>query len=324
MNNGARFLKYRMEQFLKEVLQDLSLQPKRLNPKYFYDEAGDKLFQQIMNCTEYYPTNCELEIFKEKTVDLATVLKNGFDDFDLIEMGAGDATKSSFLLQELVRQNVTFTYMPIDISATMIDHLENTLSDKITGLKVKGLNGEYFKMLKHANQISKKKKVILFLGGNIGNFEVAEANEFCSQLKSYLQPEDLVLIGFDLKKHPRIIRAAYNDKEGLTKEFNLNLLRRINRELGADFVTTQFEHYPSYDPATGECRSYLISLKDQVVHLADQEIYFKENEFISMEISQKYSVEETDAMALQAGFVPVKHFLDSKQWFLDAVWQVEG
>ena len=310
-----------MDQFLKEVLEDLSKKPKRLNPKYFYDEAGDKLFQQIMNSKEYYPTNCELEIFQEKTEDLAMVLKNGFDDFDLIEMGAGDATKSRYLLKELLRQKVTFTYMPIDISTTMIEHLESTLEDEIKGLKVEGLNGEYFEMLKYVNTISRKKKVILFLGGNIGNFEVAEANVFCRQLKSYLQPGDLVLIGFDLKKHPRIIRAAYNDKEGFTKEFNLNLLRRINRELGADFEIGQFEHYPSYDPATGECRSYLISLKDQVVHLNGHKIIFTKNEFISMEISQKYSLEETDQMALRSEFIPIKHFLDSKRWFLDAVWQ---
>lgn len=310
-----------MDQFLKEVIEGLSRKPKRLNSKYFYDEAGDKLFQQIMNSKEYYPTNCELEIFQEKTEDLATVLKNGFDDFDFIEMGAGDATKSSYLLKELVRQKVTFTYRPIDISTTMIEHLESTLEDEIEGLKVEGLNGEYFEMLKHVNTISKKKKVILFLGGNIGNFEVMDANAFCRQLKSYLQPGDLVLIGFDLKKHPRIIRAAYNDREGFTKEFNLNLLRRINRELGADFEIDQFEHYPSYDPATGECRSYLISLKDQVVHLDGRKIIFVKNEFISMEISQKYSLEETDQMALRSGFIPIKHFQDSKRWFLDTVWQ---
>jgi L-histidine N-alpha-methyltransferase len=310
-----------MEQFLKEVLQDLSQHPKRLHSKYFYDEAGDKLFQKIMNCEEYYPTNCEMEIFKQKTSDLAKVLKNGFDDFDLIELGAGDATKSSYLLQELVNAKVAFTYMPIDISSNMIDYLENTLPAKIKGLKVHGLRGEYFEMLKRANKISNKKKVILFLGGNIGNFEIPEADRFCRQLKASLQPGDLVLIGFDLKKNPRIIRAAYNDREGYTRDFNLNLLRRINRELGGDFVISQFEHYPSYDPATGSCKSYLISLQQQVLHLADQEIHFKENEYIFMEISQKYSVEETDQMAQRSEFTPIKHFLDSKHWFLDTVWQ---
>eukprot|EP01132_Coremiostelium_polycephalum_P018151 gene18151-21660_t len=182
-----------------------------------------------MNCEEYYPTDCELEIFKGHAPELAAVLRNGLDDFDLIEMGAGDATKSSYLLQELVQQKATFTYMPIDISSGMIRHLENVLPDQINGLKVLGLNGEYFDMLAHAYRLSSKRKVIMFLGGNIGNFEKADAYDFCRKLRSYLQPGDLVLAGFDLKKHPAVIRAAYNDQQGLTRAFNLNLLNRINR-----------------------------------------------------------------------------------------------
>ena len=311
-----------MEQFLKEVIQDLSAQPKQLNSKYFYDEAGSRLFQQIMNCEEYYPTDCELEIFKEKTAELATVLKNGFNDFDLIELGAGDATKSSYLLRELVETGVTFTYRPIDISGSMIDQLERDLPENIKGLQVKGLCGDYFDMLDQANQLSDKKKVILFMGGNIGNFEVDDALAFCEKLKRYLNSGDLVLIGFDLKKHPRVIRAAYNDKEGFTKAFNLNLLHRINRELGGNFNVDQFEHYPSYDPATGACRSYLISLKDQEVNIGDRTFQFKHDEYITMEISQKYAVEETEEMALKAGYEPVKHFTDQKNWFLDTVWKV--
>jgi L-histidine N-alpha-methyltransferase len=311
-----------MEQFLKDVIQDLSGQPKRLNSKYFYDEAGSRLFQQIMNCEEYYPTDCELEIFKEKTAELATVLKNGFDDFDLIELGAGDATKSSYLLKELVNTGVTFTYRPIDISGSMIDQLEKELPEKIQGLRVKGLCGDYFDMLDQTNQLSDKKKVILFMGGNIGNFEVETAIAFCENLRRYLNPGDLVLIGFDLRKHPRVIRAAYNDRDGFTKAFNLNLLHRINRELGGDFDVEQFEHYPSYDPGTGACRSYLISLKDQVVNVAGHEFLFKNNEYISMEISQKYYINETEELALKAGYLPVQHFTDQKNWFLDTVWKV--
>jgi L-histidine N-alpha-methyltransferase len=311
-----------MEQFLKEVIQDLSAQPKQLNSKYFYDEAGSRLFQQIMSCEEYYPTNCELEIFKNKATELATVLKDGFDDFDLIELGAGDATKSSYLLKELVERGVKFTYRPIDISGSMIDQLEKVLPQNIKGLQVKGLRGDYFDMLDESNQLSAKKKVILFMGGNIGNFEVDVALEFCKNLKSYLQAGDLVLIGFDLKKNPSVIRAAYNDRAGYTKAFNLNLLHRINRELGGNFVVDQFEHYPSYDPATGACRSYLISLQDQVVKIRDKEFFFKSNEFIAMEISQKYAIVETEEMALKAGYLPVQHFTDDKNWFLDTVWKV--
>lgn len=310
-----------MSKFLQEVLHGLSSTPKHLQSKYFYDEAGDKLFQQIMDSDEYYPTNCEMEIFKEQTPNLAETLKNGFNFFDLVELGAGDATKSSYLLKQLIEEKANFSYLPIDISSHIIDDLEKNLPQQIPGLQVKGLNGEYFEMLKKATQISSKRKVVLFMGANIGNMPVEEAHKFCNKLREHLSKEDLLLIGFDLKKHPRIIRAAYNDAQGYTKEFNLNLLRRINRELGANFNVEAFDHYPSYDPQTGSCKSYLISLKKQLVLIEGNEIQFEENEYILMEISQKYSVSETEHMAQKASFKPVKHFFDSKNWFLDTVWQ---
>ncbi|WP_442588020.1 L-histidine N(alpha)-methyltransferase [Pedobacter sp. AW31-3R] len=310
-----------MDQFLKEVLHDLSETPKRLNSKYFYDEKGDKLFQEIMNCPEYYPTDCEMEIFRERTGDLAVTLKNGFNTFDLVELGAGDATKSSYLLKELMDMQVDFTYMPIDISSGMVDYLEQELPRKIDGLKVQGLNGEYFEMLEKANEISGRKKVVLMLGGNIGNETPENALAFCRNIRSVLQEGDLVLVGFDLKKNPGIVLSAYNDAAGFTRDFNLNLLQRINTELGGNFDRTQFEHYPTYDPASGACKSYLISKKDQVVTISGQQFHFQESEFIYMEISQKYSVEETEQMAGISGFKTVNHFFDHKKWFVDTVWQ---
>ena len=310
-----------MNQFLKEVLHDLSQPQKTLNAKYFYDGKGDKLFQEIMNCPEYYPTNCEKEIFTERFKDLAVTLKNGFNTFDLVEMGAGDATKSSYLLKELVDTQVDFTYMPIDISSTMIAHLEQSLPAKIEGLKVKGLNGEYFDMLEKANRISSRKKVVMLLGGNIGNETPENAVEFCRKIRAALQEGDLVLIGFDLKKNPHTILAAYNDAAGFTRDFNLNLLHRINDELGGDFKVSQFQHYPNYDPITGACKSYLVSKKNQKVNIADQTFQFHENEVIYMEISQKYSIQEIEEMAKISGFKTVTHFYDHKKWFVDTVWQ---
>lgn len=310
-----------MDQFLKEVLSDLSKTLKTLNSKYFYDGKGDKLFQEIMNCPEYYPTDCEMEIFRERTKDLAVTLKNGFNTFDLVEMGAGDATKSSYLLKELMDMKADFTYMPIDISSSMIAHLEQVLPEKIEGLKVEGLNGEYFEMLEKANQISSRKKVVMLLGGNIGNETPENALEFCRKIRAALQEGDLVLVGFDLRKNPRIILAAYNDAAGFTRDFNLNLLHRINHELGGNFDIQQFEHYPTYDPATGACKSYLISLIEQEVTIKGHTFKFKENEFIHMEISQKYSVEEIATMAEATGFKTLTHFSDHKNWFVDTVWQ---
>lgn len=310
-----------MNQFLREVLNDLNQTPKCLNSKYFYDEIGDRIFQQIMDCPEYYPTNCEKEIFQINRKELAVALKNGFADFDLIELGAGDATKSSFLLQELVDMGADFTYMPIDISSSMVDHLNARLPMDIPGLKVHGLNGEYFEMLKKANVISTKRKVVLMLGGNLGNETPENAVLFCKQIRASLNTGDLVLVGFDLKKHPKTILAAYNDAAGFTRDFNLNLLERINRELGGDFKSSAFEHYPCYDPATGACKSYLISREEQLVHIGGESFLFREHEVIHMEISQKYSVHQTEDIAWETGFKPVQHFYDHKKWFLDTVWQ---
>jgi len=311
-----------MNNFLTEVLQDLGAKPKSLRSKYFYDDIGDDLFQQIMHCPEYYPTRCEAEILRSKADVIAETLRNGFDQFDLIELGAGDATKTSYILQEFVRKQVNMTYMPVDISSSMIDFLSTTLPERIPGLKVQALNGEYFEMVDEANRRSSNHKAVLFLGGNLGNMPPEEALEFCKKLASSLQKGDLVLIGFDLKKNPKVIHAAYDDAGGLTKAFNLNLLTRINRELGGNFDISQFEHYASYDPSSGACKSFLVSLKAQQVTISGQNIEFEKDEYIDMEISQKYSLEEIDKMASDAGFVPVERFYDSNNWFLDTVWRV--
>lgn len=308
--------------FKNEILNGLSEEPKHLLSKYFYDKKGDELFQQIMNMPEYYLTDCELEIFTRKKNEIAKAVRAFDEPFDLVELGAGDATKSSYLLEYLVAQNADFTYMPIDISANIISILEENLTSKIPELQMTGLNGEYFEMLDKANEISSRRKVILFLGGNIGNMEIEEAYEFCNALKSKLNPNDILLIGFDLKKNPHTILAAYNDKAGITSSFNLNLLTRINEELEAEFNIDHFSHYQTYDPLSGACRSYLISLEDQKVYIDDQEIRFKANEAVYMEISQKYSEKEIDIMARKTGFKPLKQISDTRGWFVDAIWKV--
>ncbi len=307
--------------FYQDVLSGLMASPKKLQSKYFYDTAGDKLFQEIMNCPEYYLTDCELEIFSEQTAELAKTLTNRFTAFDLIELGAGDATKSIFLLEHLLKTGVNFTYLPIDISSNVINQLEQNLPEKLPGLQMRGLNGDYFDMLKEASQLSSRPKVVLFMGSNIGNMPVKEAQQFCIALRHELSSNDLLIIGFDLKKNPKTILAAYNDPAGITKNFNLNLLKRMNRELEADFNLEHFDHYPTYDPQTGACKSYLVSLKKQQVILGKNLIEFEENELIDMEVSQKYNLQETEVLADQAGFKPVQYFLDRKNWFLDAVWE---
>jgi L-histidine N-alpha-methyltransferase len=169
---------------------------------------------------------------------------------------------------------------------------------------------------------SARNKVVLFLGSSIGNIPVEEAAAFFTALKAHLLPGDLVLTGFDLRKDPALILAAYNDRGGITKRFNLNLLQRINTTFNADFDLAKFEHAPVYNEETGACKSFLKSLADQQVHIGDAGIvHFTEGEQIFMEISQKYTVQQTDDIAASAGFTVVQHFYDSRKWFLDALWQ---
>ncbi|CAL1517650.1 L-histidine N(alpha)-methyltransferase [Chitinophaga sp. MM2321] len=310
------------DDFYNDVVKGLTAPQKYLDPKYFYDAAGDQLFQQIMQCHEYYLTGCEMEILSDQSATIAAALEKYAGTFDVVELGAGDATKSIRLLQQLHTNGIDYTYFPIDISGNVIRQLETTLPVKLPQLQLRGLNGEYFDMLQLVNGYSTKKKVLLFMGANIGNFNMATARSFCQQLRQYLQPGDLLLTGFDLKKHPQIILNAYNDSAGITRAFNFNLLQRINRELQADFNLSKFEHFPTYDPGTGACKSYLVSLEQQAVHIGtDVSITFRENEALYMEISQKYTPEETDQLAAQTGFKPVARFFDSKKWFVDCLWK---
>ncbi|MGY4538621.1 L-histidine N-alpha-methyltransferase [Mucilaginibacter sp. UYNi724] len=311
------------DQFYLDVVAGLTATPKHLASKYFYDAQGDKIFQELMACEEYYPTNCEMEIFTAQTAELCKAIIADGDAFDLIELGAGDATKSTQLLKYLIDNKADFTYLPIDISENVISYLNITLPVTLPGIKIEGLNGEYFDMLCKAAAISDKRKVVMFLGSNVGNMPVADAQGFCRELRNNLSERDMLLIGIDLKKNPATVLAAYNDSEGITKRFNINLLARINRELGGDFITRQFDHYATYDPETGACKSYLVSLADQKVKIGQETILFQKDEYIYMEISQKYAIEEVDDMAVSASFKPLHQFFDSKKWFVDAIWKAE-
>lgn len=310
-------------QFLQETLTGLNAEPKFMLSKYFYDATGDRIFQQIMEMEEYYLTNAEMEILQYQSAQLSQAISADGTAFDLIELGAGDATKSIHLLKSLLDKQAAFSYLPIDISEHVISDLEENLPKKLPALDIKGLNGDYFDMLRRATELSGRRKVVLFMGANIGNMTIADAETFCSSLKQLLSPKDLLIIGFDLKKNPQQILAAYNDKGGITRSFNLNLLQRINKELDGDFNIGQFEHYASYDPESGACKSYLISLKKQIVSIGRNAIHFAENEYVFMEISQKYSLNDIDQLAEKTGFKPLQRFFDQHQYFVDAIWKVD-
>lgn len=273
-----------------------------------------------MHSPDYYLTRCEMEIFSRQAEKIAGCIIGQNTDFELIELGPGNCAKSIHLLHALTRANTTFNYVPIDISENVISELRSFLPAHSPNLRFNGLVGDYFDALSVHSASPGTRKVVMCLGGNIGNMTVAECNQFCRRLRSYLQPGDQCIIGFDLVKHPAIIQRAYDDSAGLTREFNLNLLTRINRELDANFRVDRFDHYCSYDPLTGAAKSYLVSLDDMVVSISGDLISLGRNECIWTEISQKYTKDQIRQMATDNGFKHTAEFMDSRSWFMDAVW----
>ncbi len=309
------------EPFRKETIEGLKASPKYLLSKYFYNAEGDRLFQKIMTLDEYYLTRCEFEIIESHKEGLLEVFKNRGSGFDLIEFGAGDGEKTKIMLRHFLAQGMQFRYIPIDISGSVLKELEVSLKLEIPDLIVEPLKNEYFEALKKLKTDYTRKKVVLFMGSNIGNFLADKAINFLKTLQQGLNKGDMVCIGFDLKKDPRVIEDAYNDSKGVTRDFNLNLLKRINTELGGNFDLSAFLHHPVYDPNSGIARSYLVSTRDQVVTICQEEIKIDQWEPIHTEISRKFSIKEIEEMASQAGFTPVKNFFDQKAYFVDAVWE---
>jgi L-histidine N-alpha-methyltransferase len=311
------------QEFRKEVLAGLRAEPKQLSSKYFYDADGDRLFQQIMELEEYYLTRCELEIFQLHASDLGNAFSVANSCFDVIELGAGDGLKTKVLLRELLNANSNFRYVPIDISEHALRGLQSSLKKELPELTVSPVQGDYLTALGKLPEPAAQRRVVLFLGSNIGNLNHEIAQDFLSQLRAKLQPGDMLLIGFDLQKDPKQILAAYNDSKGVTSNFNLNLLTRINRELNADFEVESFKHFPLYEPSTGEARSYLLSTRAQTVKIDGEQIGFNAWEPIHTEISRKYTREQIEKMATDAGCKIVRHFTDSKGWFIDSLWECE-
>ncbi|MFL5730672.1 MAG: L-histidine N(alpha)-methyltransferase [Cytophagaceae bacterium] len=311
-------------QFARDVLAGLSKQPKQLSSKYFYNDKGDELFQEIMHLPEYYPTKCEYEILNNNKEEFMKVFPHD-NFFQLIDLGAGDGMKTSLLLEYFTEQHVDFEFTPIDISQNAIDKLMMKVRRKMPQLKVQGVATDYFEALHRLKEKRDIKKVVLFLGSNIGNFRRKEAVEFLHKVHKNLNKGDLLLIGFDLKKDPRIILGAYDDNKGITAAFNYNLLIRMNDELDANFILPQFTHAPSYDPVTGELRSFIISKCKQVVKIGrlNKIFHFAQWESILTEYSNKYDLEGIESMAKEAGFDVLKNYFDKRSFFADSLWRVK-
>jgi dimethylhistidine N-methyltransferase len=297
------------------VMAGLSRRPRRLSSRFFYDARGSALFVAITQTPEYYLTAAEREIFTTHSGELVRAFALADAPFELIELGAGDGHKTALLLEALSQH--TFTYVPVDISGDALQDLVSNLKIRFPDLAVHALQEEYFAALRQLRP--ETRKVVLFLGSNLGNLSDEEATRFLAQLADRLQPGDCVLLGLDLIKPARLVLPAYNDAAGLTRDFNLNLLGRINRELGADFDLAQWEHQPSYDEAEGVARSALVSrIRQQVRVAALQETFtFEAGEPIHTEISRKYSQAILQNILSGTGLVLEQVFYDHRGYFGD-------
>ena len=305
---------------LADITAGLRQTPKTLSSKYFYDEAGSQLFQQIMALPEYYPTRTEFSILEKYSADLAAQW-SAAGPLQLLELGAGDGLKTKLLLRALLTAQADFTYSPVDISASAVQGLADSLRQEMPDLRVAPVVAEYEVALRQM-QAQGGRKAVLFLGSNIGNFHPTARQQFLATLAAPLAADDVLLIGFDLQKNPRQIRAAYDDAQGVTAAFNLNLLTRLNRELGADFQLANWQHYTDYDPRSGAVRSYLVSTCAQRVSLAalpGETFEFSPWEIIHTENSYKFTRPQIETLAAAAG-LQVKLFLtDAQGWFADVV-----
>ncbi|WP_031528102.1 L-histidine N(alpha)-methyltransferase [Dyadobacter crusticola] len=306
--------------FATDIHIGLTAPLKHVSSKYFYDDIGSGIFQDIMKMPEYYPTPCEFEILSLQGEQIFGKL--GFSKpFSVVEFGAGDGVKTRQLLKKLIENGADFSYIPIDISKKAIDELVENMRVHLPDLKIAPKVGNYFSMMEELS-VSNTPSLFLFLGGNIGNYEQEQVKGLLSDFRRNMKPGDKLLTGFDLQKNPATIRCAYDDPKGITKAFNINLLHRINRELGGNFNTTQFDFYSHYNPLNGEVRSYLVSLSPQKVFVKETNhtYSFERNELIWTELSKKYTLTEIERVAAANGFTVIEHFLDCKHYFSDSLW----
>lgn len=293
-----------------DVLAGLSGSPKRLSSKYFYDDRGSRLFERIMRLPSYYPTRVEAALLRRHARDLLGALDTGGSPIEMLELGSGDGRKTLALCRAWLKAGAELVYRPMDISAQALDQLSARMARQLPALAVHPLCGDYFQTWPIPS--ARRRQVALFLGSNLGNFTDEEARRFLRRVRAHLRRGDSLLLGLDLRKDPHTVRPAYDDPAGVTAAFNLNLLRRLNRELGMDFDLERFRHYASYCPLQGVARSFLVSQARQTVRsaLLRREFHFGPGEFIYTEQSQKYERAGVEAMAADTGF-------ELRAWFED-------
>lgn len=294
--------------FRADVLQGLSSDEPYIQPKYFYDERGSRLFEKICSTEEYYPTRTEVGIIRDNIDDIVAVLGK---ECLLIEPGSGDSYKVRLLLDALR----PIAYLPIDISQRYLQDEAKKLAAEFTWLNVHAICADFTGKLELPYKVDATNKVAFFPGSTIGNFVPEQAVKVLDEIRRMVGEDGGLLIGVDLQKEAGILNAAYNDKQGYTAQFNLNLLSRINNELNANFDLQSFKHHAFFNEQKSRIEMHLVSQQDQQVQIDGECFRFNKEQSILTEYSHKYTVENFEALVKQAGFQRVQTWLDDKQLF---------
>lgn len=321
----ARFFLYRMdiksqqEAFASDVAQGLAASRKALPAKYFYDAPGCQLYEQICALPEYYPYRAETDILTTYAADIHAAIGH----LPLVELGSGNASKTRLLLAEYARAARPFIYGPVDMALSALQDIAATLLPAYPQMTLHALQADFASDPSVLFTLPLSPRALAFFGSSLGNWTPTESQAFLRQLAQRMGPDDVFLLGVDLKKDPHILEPAYDDAQGVTAAFNLNLLQRINRELGADFQPDQFRHVAFYDTTLGRIEMHLQSLVDQQVGIAatGQTIRFTRGETIHTENSYKYSVEELQVLGHQASLTLEHTWFDRQQYFVLALFR---
>ena len=307
-------------QFRADVAVGLRCQQKAIPPKYFYDAQGSLLFEQICQQPEYYLTRTEAAILRAHAADIFSEV----GECTIVELGSGSSAKTRLLLDESQRRFVAQHYVPIDISPSMLAATAKTLIVDYPHLRVDALATDYFHGL--AALPESQTRLVLFLGSNLGNFTSVEQSQLFVQLANVLRSGDYFLVGLDLRKQLNVLEPAYNDAAGVTAAFNLNLLRRINRELAGAFNLAAFSHRAFYNHTSHQIEMHLQSEKKQEVTVSGLglRVPFRQGETIHTEISRKFDTAEICAQLAEYGFTPRALWTDEARWFLVALFRFLG
>jgi len=304
------------EDFAADVRAGLSSTPKLLSCRYFYDTEGSELFEQICSLPEYYPTRTERAILAERAPEIAVLFP---EEITLVELGSGSAVKTRLIMDALIEHHGGLRFIPVDISRSALEESAVTLVEDFEDLEILAVAGEYEDGLAYLKQNQEGRKLILWLGSNVGNFHRSEAIDFFRKVGGAMTTEDRFLAGIDLRKDRMILEAAYDDSQGVTARFNKNVLVRLNRDLGGHFDLDTFRHVARYDEDAGRVEMHLESELAQSVKIdaLDMVVDFDAGETIHTENSYKYSQREIEQLAAESG-LSIEH-----QWFdVDGLFSV--